>query len=167
MEVWWEQSSLVLWSWARPAGTKVRGSIPEGKQKAYTHSCFATSAKCTGNHDFFLLRCSVPMMRFFRMCCRRGVLQSASKSECYNECSLYVFFIFYNNTICAMMCLCVSLSWVQPTGTLESCFEVQCSSEELLLQNCRRGVMQTRSTERFKKQMAQQISNFVSQSRFL
>ena len=36
----------------------------------------------------------------------------------------FTFFIFYNNTICAMMCLCVSLSWVQPTGTLESCFKV-------------------------------------------
>ena len=65
------------------------------------------------------------------------------------------------------VCLCVSLSWVQPTGTLESCFEVQCSGEELLLQNCRRGVMQTRSAERFKKQMMQQISNYVSQSHFL
>ena len=27
-------------------------TIPEGKRKAYTHSCFATS---TGNHDLFLL----------------------------------------------------------------------------------------------------------------
>ena len=42
-------SSLVLWSWARD-------SIPEDKRKAYTHSCFATSAKCTGNHDLFLLQ---------------------------------------------------------------------------------------------------------------
>ena len=48
-------SSLVLWSWARPGGTKVRDSIPEDKRKAYTHSCFATSAKCSGNHDLFLL----------------------------------------------------------------------------------------------------------------
>ena len=44
-----------MWSWARPADTKVRGSTPEGKRKAYTHSCFATSAKCIGNHDLFLL----------------------------------------------------------------------------------------------------------------
>ena len=94
------------------------------------------------------LRCTVLVMRFFRMCCRRGVLQSVSKREWYNECSLYVVFIFYNNTICVMVCLCVSLSWVQPTGTLESCFEVQCSGEELLLQNCRRGVMQTRSVSK-------------------
>ena len=36
-------------------GTLIRGSIPEGKRKAYMHSCFATSAKCTGNHDLFLL----------------------------------------------------------------------------------------------------------------
>ena len=42
-------------SWARPAGTKVRGSIPEDKRKAYTLSCFAMSAKYTGNHDLFLL----------------------------------------------------------------------------------------------------------------
>ena len=47
--------SLVLWSWARPAGTRVRGSIPEGEQKAHTHSCIAMSAKCTGNNDLFFL----------------------------------------------------------------------------------------------------------------
>ena len=48
-------SSLVLWSRARHAGTKVRGSIPEGEQKAHTHSCIAMSAKCTGNNDLFFL----------------------------------------------------------------------------------------------------------------
>ena len=40
---------------ARPAGTRVIGSIPEGERKAHTHSCIATSAKCTGNHDLFFL----------------------------------------------------------------------------------------------------------------
>ena len=42
-------------SWARPAGTRVRGSISEGEQKAHTHSCIAMSAKCTGNNDLFFL----------------------------------------------------------------------------------------------------------------
>ena len=32
-----------------------RGSIPWGERKAHTHSCIATSAKCTGNHYFFFL----------------------------------------------------------------------------------------------------------------
>ena len=32
-----------------------RGSIPGGDRKAHTHSCIATSAKCTGNHYFFFL----------------------------------------------------------------------------------------------------------------
>ena len=41
-------------SWNEIAPT--RGSIPEGRRKAYTHSCFATSAKCAGNHDLFLLQ---------------------------------------------------------------------------------------------------------------
>ena len=40
---------------ARPAGTRVIGSIPKGERKAHKHSRFATSAKCTGNHDLFLL----------------------------------------------------------------------------------------------------------------
>ena len=97
------------------------------------------------------------------------VLQSVT--ECYRVFLAHLLGpisgLVYNKTICLMVCLCVSLSWVQPTGTLESCFEVQCSSEELLLQNCRRGVLQTRSAERFKKQMTQQMSNFVSQSHFL
>ena len=48
-------SSLVLWSRARHAGTRVRGSIPEGEQKAHTHSCIAMSTKCTGNNDLFFL----------------------------------------------------------------------------------------------------------------
>ena len=30
-------------------------SIPEGEQKAHTHSCIAMSAKCTGNNDLFFL----------------------------------------------------------------------------------------------------------------
>ena len=39
-----------------PATTiMVIGSIPEGERKAHTHSCIATSAKCTGNHDLFFL----------------------------------------------------------------------------------------------------------------
>ena len=48
-------SSLVVWSRARHAGTRVSGSIPEGAQKAHTHSCIAMSAKCTGNNDLFFL----------------------------------------------------------------------------------------------------------------
>ena len=48
-------SSLVLWSRARHASTRVRGSIPEGEQTAHTHSCIAMSAKCTGNNDLFFL----------------------------------------------------------------------------------------------------------------
>ena len=38
-----------------PAGTMLRGSIPEVEQKAHTHSCIAMSAKCTGNNDLFFL----------------------------------------------------------------------------------------------------------------
>ena len=48
-------STLVLWSRARYAGTRVKGSIPEGEQKAHTHSCIAMSAKYTGNNDLFFL----------------------------------------------------------------------------------------------------------------
>ena len=39
-------STLLYW---------VRGSIPKGERKAHKHSRFATSAKCTGNHDLFLM----------------------------------------------------------------------------------------------------------------
>ena len=46
-------SSLVLWSWARPAGTRVRGSIPEGERKAHTHIC--NERRVHNNHDLFLL----------------------------------------------------------------------------------------------------------------
>ena len=48
-------SSLVLWSRARHAGTRVRGSIPGGEQIDRTHSCIAMSAKCTGYNDLFFL----------------------------------------------------------------------------------------------------------------
>ena len=131
-----------------PASTKVRGSNPEGKWKAYKHSCFATSLKCAGNPQEIMV-CSrwgaVFLWSDFAGCAADAECCRAFQKANDTMSVHFTFFIFYNNTICAMMCLCVSLSWVQPTGTLESCFEVQCSGEELLLQNCRRGVLQTRS----------------------
>ena len=144
------------------------------KWKAYKHSCFATSLKCAGNPQEIMV-CS----RWGAVFCWRDFAGCAADAECCRAFQKgndtmsvhFTFFIFfYNNTICAMVCLCVSLSWVHSTyirGTLESCIEVPCSGEVFCYSAGRRGVLQTRSAERFKKQMMQQISNFVSQSHFL
>ena len=92
-----------------PAGTKVRGSNPEGKWKAYKHSCFATSLKCAGNPQEIMV------------CSRWGAVflwwdfaGCATDAECCRAFqqandTMWVFTLrsFYNNTICAMVCLCV------------------------------------------------------------
>ena len=39
---------------------QVIGSSPEGERKAYGHSCIATSALCTGNHDLYVLYSYIP-----------------------------------------------------------------------------------------------------------